>query len=46
MLVPGSEDEKEYVKNLLIKHERRIQKKDPNKKISKDIQNIMKTKKE
>jgi hypothetical protein len=42
MLVPGSEDEKEFVAQLLKKHEKRIQRKNPDKKISKDINSIMK----
>ena len=41
MLVPGSENEKKFVANLLKKHEKRIQEQNPEKKLSKDIFSIM-----
>jgi hypothetical protein len=41
MLVPGSENEKKFVANLLKKHEKRIQDENPQKKLSKDIMSMM-----
>lgn len=37
MLVPGSENEKKFVANLLKKHEKRIQEQNPEKKLTQDI---------
>lgn len=42
MLVPGSEDEKNYVARLLKKHEQKIRQKNPDKKLKEDAKNILK----
>jgi hypothetical protein len=42
MLVPGSEDEKNFVANLLKKHEQKILEKNPDKKLKKDGKSILK----
>jgi hypothetical protein len=41
MLVPGSENEKKFVANLLKKHEKRIKERNPEKKLTNDIVSIM-----
>jgi len=41
MLVPGSEDEKKFVANLLKKHEKKIQRQNPEKRVTKEIDCIM-----
>jgi hypothetical protein len=41
MLVPGSEDEKKFVSQLLKKYEKRVQEKNPDKKLSNDIDSMM-----
>jgi len=42
MLVPGSEDEKNFVARLLKKHEQKIREKNPDKKLKKEAKSILK----